>query len=562
MERSSECVTTRTGGSTGGGAGPRGRFRRFLRAEDGSLIALSLYLFVGMLVISGVAIEIMRNEDRRVLIQNTSDRAVLAAADLTQTLSPQDVARDYFAKAGLAGLSIEPVVNAGQYNEWRSVELDISNTYPTFLSSLAGLDQMTVRARSKAIESIGKVEISLVLDISGSMGSKVYVNGSYQGTRISMLRNAATNFVNKMFANVQSAGSPAGKLAISVVPYNQQVVLGTSLGAQFNLSNDHTLGTCVDFFGAGDFSTPAVSPGTPLQRTMYGDSFDYRGNRSSPRSTWSTSSNYLNCDETSASSVLAFSNNQSAINTRIAGLSAGGYTSIDTGAKWGLALLDPAAQPVVDNLIAQNVVSPELSGRPFTYDNEETMKVMVLITDGQNTLAYSTKPEYRTGPTPLVSTRGVNDMSTYYLYYYDPTRSSPYYSFRYSKWLSASKVSGTKYPISYETLWNTRKYTLQYAVENFLGKPLNNATALYAQMAQQSEYTAKDANLAEVCTAAKQRDRNVLIFTIAVDAPSGGKTVLRNCATADAYYWDVTAADLDNAFAGIAASINSLRLTN
>ncbi|MDP3861228.1 MAG: pilus assembly protein TadG-related protein [Phaeovulum sp.] len=68
--------------------------RRFRDAEDGALIALSLYLFVGMLVVTGVAIEIMRHEDRRVQIQGTADRAALAAADLGQTLSPADVARD------------------------------------------------------------------------------------------------------------------------------------------------------------------------------------------------------------------------------------------------------------------------------------------------------------------------------------------------------------------------------------------------------------------------------------------------------------------------------------
>jgi hypothetical protein len=39
-------------------------------------------------------------------------------------------------------------------------------------------------------------------------------------------------------------------------------------------------------------------------------------------------------------------------------------------------------------------------------------------------------------------------------------------------------------------------------------------------------------------------------------------TARRCCATAPAYYWDVTGADLDAAFAGIASAINSLRLTN
>lgn len=541
----------------------RANLRRFLAAEDGSLIALALYLFVGMLVITGVAIEIMRHEGRRVLIQGTADRAALAAADLSQSLTPSEVALDYFAKSGLGGLNITPVVEQGNFAEWREVTIDVTNTYPTFLAQFAGLDEMTVRARTRARESIGNVEISLVLDVSGSMNDKVYVNGSLQGTRISLLRSAAVKFVDTMFKNVQPPGAPAGRLGISVVPYNQQVVLGSGLAARFNLSTDHTTNTCADFFSAADFSTPAVTPTQPLQRAMYGASFDYRQWGFSTPSTWSTSgSSILNCPENTMAAILPFANNQTTLNNKINALTASGDTAIDMGAKWGLALLDPAAQPAVNSLITGNLVSGDLAGRPFEYTNENTMKVLLLMTDGQNTRTYSTKPEYRSGATGLVSTSSATDLSTTYLYYYDPSRSKPYYSFRYATWYYASQVSGTKYPITFETLWNTKKYTLQYALNTFLGKPSNNASTLYNQMAEQAEFSGKDTNLDAVCDAAKDRDRNVIIFTLAVDAPTAGQEVLKNCATAPAYAWSVTAAELDTAFAGIASAINSLRLTN
>jgi Flp pilus assembly protein TadG len=536
---------------------------RFRDAEDGALIALSLYLFVGMLVVTGVAIEIMRHEDRRVQIQGTADRAALAAADLGQTLSPADVARDYFAKSGLEGLSVTPVVEQGQFGEWRTVAINVRETYPTFLAQFAGLNEMTVNAQSRAIESIGNVEISLVLDISGSMNDKVYVNGALKGTRISLLRSAAVQFVDTMFQNVQPPGAPAGRLGISVVPYNQQVVLGTGLASRFNISSDHAQNTCVDFFTAADFSTPAVTPTQPLQRSMYGASFDYRQWGFSTPSTWSTSgSSILNCPENSMAAILPFANNQSVLTNKINALTAGGDTAIDMGAKWGLALLDPAAQPVVDGLIAAGQVSGNLSERPYAYGDENTMKVLVLMTDGQNTRTYSTKPEFRSGESGLISTSSATNMSTSYLYYYDPSRSNPYYKFSDGKWYAANKVTGTKYPITYQTLWNTKKYTLQYALNTFLGKPFNNASTLYNQMAEQAEFGGKDTNLEAVCDAAKHRDRNVVIFSLAVDAPSAGQTVLRNCATAPAYFWSVTAAELDTAFAGIASAINSLRLTN
>ena len=63
------------------GSRPKG----FLRREDGNLIIFSLFMIVGMLLFTGIAIDVMRSEVARTKLQNTLDRAVLAAADLDQT---------------------------------------------------------------------------------------------------------------------------------------------------------------------------------------------------------------------------------------------------------------------------------------------------------------------------------------------------------------------------------------------------------------------------------------------------------------------------------------------
>ncbi|MEI6098970.1 MAG: Tad domain-containing protein, partial [Alphaproteobacteria bacterium] len=77
------------------------RLRGFCRDQDGALIIFGLMLFILMLMIGGLAVDLMRHENTRTRLQNTLDRSVLAAASLNQTRPPADVVRDYMLKAGL-----------------------------------------------------------------------------------------------------------------------------------------------------------------------------------------------------------------------------------------------------------------------------------------------------------------------------------------------------------------------------------------------------------------------------------------------------------------------------
>lgn len=70
--------------------------------------------------------------------------------------------------------------------------------------------------------------------------------------------------------------------------------------------------------------------------------------------------------------------------------------------------------------------------------------------------------------------------------------------------------------------------------------------------------TEADANLRAICDAA--RAQNILVFTIAFEAPVAGQEVMRYCATSEAHYYDVEGVEISEAFASIANTINQLKL--
>lgn len=474
---------------------------------------------------------------------------------------------------------------------------------PTIFGNLLGAASLRTNAKARAEESIGNVEISLVLDVSGSMGQRD-ANSSSGNSKIASLRGAADNFVRKMFDNVQPPGAPAGRLSMSIVPYNQQVSMGNTLAGIYNLSTDHTQNTCADIQLLG-FDNLAIPPSDPLQRTMYGSSYDFLGQNRSISRTMSASGE--NCYERSYSPMMAFEDNESDLLNKVQSLNAGGDTAIDIGAKWGLALLDPSAQPVAQKLADLGVIDAAVANRPLAYPDgqssvaDSSMKVMILMTDGENTRTFSMKMAYRTGASGFYSTVSATDFSDQdmsNLYWYSEQRAAdnlkPYYSFFDHNWHSLDEVGKTtttqsctwkqsywgwyqdcttnttfekKAPISidWETIWG-KGWTLQYVIKTFLLPPrqaLDSSTtisSIYDEMAIASVYAQKDANLAQVCTAA--RDRGVLIFTVAVSAEQKGINALSNCSSGPSYEYTVGADDLNDAFSSIATQISTLRLTN
>ena len=142
--------------------------RQFRKDEDGGLIVLTLLMLVSMLVVGGMAVDFMRFEAERTKLQSVSDRAVLSAANLNQERDASAVLTEFFEAEGYAGTIVGTPVAVKNENG-SMVSLSSRIDVDTFFLRLIGMDTLSAPASATAMEGVGNVEISLVLDISGSM---------------------------------------------------------------------------------------------------------------------------------------------------------------------------------------------------------------------------------------------------------------------------------------------------------------------------------------------------------------------------------------------------------
>ncbi|WFE77289.1 TadE/TadG family type IV pilus assembly protein [Roseinatronobacter sp. S2] len=138
---------------------------RFKRDENGSLVIFSVFLFMIILFVGALGVDLMRFEMERAKLQSTLDRAVLAAADIDQSLDPSIVVNEYFTKSGFPDSVTGVKVTEGL--GYRSVSATARKQVNTHLLHMLGVETLSAPASGAAEERVDNVEISLVLDISG-----------------------------------------------------------------------------------------------------------------------------------------------------------------------------------------------------------------------------------------------------------------------------------------------------------------------------------------------------------------------------------------------------------
>ncbi|MGB8623866.1 MAG: Tad domain-containing protein, partial [Paracoccaceae bacterium] len=401
------------------------------------MLLFGLFILILMLWAGGMAIDAMRVEATRTQLQNTLDRAVLAAADLDQSLDAKSVVEDYFDKAGLAqyldadSITVDST-RANNELSFRRVSATANAEVKSMFMQMLGIDSMIAASSGTAEEGITDLEISLILDVSGSMGSR----SSSGNSKIYELRQAAKDFVYYMQCNPNaSRGSGAActvqpdKVSISLVPYSEQVTAGATLLDEMNVTDEHSYSHCVTF-QQDQFLTPEIDPDTPLKRTGHFDPWSNYNSGYYSSNPYAYDNNRT-CRLDSWREIRPFVADYHELENRIDDLSAGGNTSIDVGMKWGSALLDPSTRDTIEALTAKDdgsgskVVDPAFWGRPYDYTQDYSMKVIVLMTDGVNTDQHYLKPEYRSGPSPFY--RNTEETDHYSIY--NPDRDQYYYPF-------------------------------------------------------------------------------------------------------------------------------------
>ncbi|NOD63760.1 MULTISPECIES: Tad domain-containing protein [unclassified Ruegeria] len=541
------------------------QLRAFAEKEDGTFTIFTLLILILMLAITGMAMDFMAYERDRASLQSTLDRAVLAAADLDQKLPPKDVVDAYMDKAGLGHLEKTVTVTEGFGS--RKVAATAKAVMPTRYLRFGQVTELNMNAASTAIESIGSVEISLVLDMSGSMTRSSASPGE---SKIDVLRTAAKGFVTKM---LEESGET--KISMSIVPYATQVNAGGDILDKFsNVTSEHDYSHCVNFT-SGQFNSATLDPDAFYQRTGHFDPWRYTRATVNGRTTDGEPPAYLVCPVRAGSEITAVSDNVQYLHDRIDALTASGNTSIDLGVKWGAGMLDPTFQPVVSRLSNEGKVPAKFANRPASYDSD-TLKVVIVMTDGQNTTQYMLDSSVRSGQTEV----------WFNPEYVRADGSKGEYSVRYTRnpdrwvWMQHTEEAGnyvtSEHPfgnppnenptneeigtatrLSYPALFN--RASLWWNSENNFYWQSNHENNWYYNLRRSVGSTTKNTRTANICGAA--RDKGVIIYGIAFEAPTSGLNTIKSCASSDSHVYNVDGLDLDEAFKSIAASIRKLRLT-
>ena len=558
----------------------------FRRDEDGAIVAYTLFMLLIMLAAGGIAIDVMRQEMQRSRLQHTLDTAVLAAAGAPWGADAKAIVENYFSANDMSSYlheideetDIIKTLNASKVSARASMTMD------TYLMQLSGIKTLSAHTASTAEMRVPKLEVALVLDVSGSMGSN---------SKLTNLKVAAKQFVTKILSTAES-----GDAVISVVPFSWNVAAGEGIYSALQINETQNYSTCLRFTPADYESAkidPAVKQDQQIYTSLYGN-FD------------SLQSNYRSCYTEDYSEILPYSMDEAALHAKIDSLVASGNTSGHLGMKWGAALLDPAFQTVATSLIADELIDAGLTTIPAKYNEGETLKVIVMMGDGQNTTSYffnddgTRDPEtgamngnYRGANSDLheVISQQMEFKYAYHVYKhtirYDQSRCSKnnweciyeasgpaesayylrkpsnntYYSIEEGKWLSQSEfndlstkegfVSSTQ--LSWEQAWGRMSPRYYGDITGSWG-PWND----YANQGRDNG-SDKDIKMRDICTATK--NKGVVVYSIGFEISRGGtaETELKSCASSVAHYYRAEGVNINDAFNSIASNVVNLRLT-
>jgi len=491
----------------------REHLRRLGREEEGGIIVMSIILLLVMLILGGMAVDFMRFESERAQLQSVTDRAVLAAADLDQDVEPDVLVKDFFRAAGFEGKIVgDPIINDDNGTS-RSVRVDSRIDVNTYYLRLLGIDELSAPAVSSAIEGTGNIEVSLVLDISGSMGNWV---SSESATKMALLQDAATSFVDDLLLPQYE-----DRISINLVMYSQQVAIDDEFYKALNTTPDTIADTeppitwssfdgvttpppgveyytnparCIDFLPA-EYNTLAFNTARTYEQVEQLDMFSGSSQKEPDKPI---------CPQDPAEQAILMSQDADVLKNAINNLRPTSWTSTHLGVKWGISLLDPSTRPIMAGL---NSVDPEFKGRrPADYGDTNTIKYLVVMTDGQNVSSRRVEAEH---------------YNTY----------------------------------DWRKLW----------AENTWSYYRNNMNGMGRNAITDPEYSANqyDTWMQQMCDLA---DDHMTIFTIAMGAGSHGTQEMAECASQPAFAFstNLTGADgepgIDEIFESIAEQITALRL--
>jgi Mg-chelatase subunit ChlD len=370
-----------------------GHFRQFKADCRGSIATMFAISLVPILIVSGAAVDMVQTNNTLAILQGAADAAAIAggSSNLTNADDLRDIVTKYLTENhAIAALDyvekIEPKLDKAK----RTFSVSITGKRKTSLMRLAGIDLMDLNAYSEVKLGGDGIEVALVLDNTASMNA---------AGRLPALKDAAKLFVDE----IMDAKDKGAYARVGIVPFSNYVNVGLSrrnkpwidVDPDKSVTSHSCWNTYPHATPKNCHQVPNIVDGVNMGMTEqcdwdYGDAVEQCGDNTTAY-TWNgcvgsrpdpldeslgnQSTHYQGLtNEWCTSEIVELTDSKSKLHTTIDGLVATGETYIPAGLLWGWNMLD--SQEPLDKAKTAAAIK-DMGGT----------KAIVLMTDGQNTLA-------------------------------------------------------------------------------------------------------------------------------------------------------------------------------
>jgi Flp pilus assembly protein TadG len=253
-----------------------GFLSRFIKDERGNTFFLVAAATLPLIGIVGSAVDIGRGYMADLRLQQACDAGVLAGRRAMTGGTYSTAAKAEATK--MFNINYDTGTYGSTSITFNSVQDGPSNvkgtataTLPTALMKMFGQTEFNLSVDCTAKLEISNVDVMLVLDVTGSMGS---TNSGDSITRMAALKIAVMNF----FDTLTGAAIGDGRLRFGVVPYNNNVNVGGILMAANPawVTNDITLPSRTPIFST-TWGTGVTTYGSPFDGPITAGSWNNNG---------------------------------------------------------------------------------------------------------------------------------------------------------------------------------------------------------------------------------------------------------------------------------------------
>jgi Flp pilus assembly protein TadG len=354
----------------------RSQLHRFRAAESGNVVFTFALATIPMIGFVGAAVDYSRGNSAKAAMQSAVDATALMlsrqAPGLNQAQLNQkatDIFKSLLHRPEMTNILVSPTFT--EQSSGFKINLAASGTVPTTFTKVIGQDHMDINVTSQVVWGMKKLELALALDNTGSMASS---------NKMTELKKAAKDLIQSLHKVAQNDSD----IKIAIVPFAQEVNVGTNYVNATWLNwdewneengNDTSTTTCTSGKGRRRRCTTSTTWTAADHKTWNGcvmdrdQSYDVLDTTPTDviKATLFPTIQADNCPE-SLLPLTSVKAHQGTLISKIEQMKPVGTTNVTIGLAWGWHVLTPNA--------------PFSEG---TAPNADTDKVIVLLTDGENT---------------------------------------------------------------------------------------------------------------------------------------------------------------------------------